>query len=586
MSTGRTAAVWQNEVEVGEALTIRRRTADTIISAACIACQGTTGVVMSIEDPIVGLDAAVQPAAAAAGPRSRRTLKIATAVVGSLLVIGGFAVWRFVSGFGSATDSASAIPADADFYVNLDLATFLDREQMQQIARTFPDLVNDAEASGDILAELDRRLDDELGITFSHDISPWLGRSAAIAGWGFDVQIGEPEHVLFVVTVRDGDAADQTLERIALAGGGGTIGFHEEVAIWEITLEGEARYAARADDVLLIGESSESVDVGIETTLGLTDSLQQNPNFIESLASLPEGPGNVMVYAAGSLWDQISERSLYTLGASTPFTDMGQLESVIAAFALSDDGVRIDGSAAMDPELASFYMNDRIDEAIKFVPTDAMFLLAADYEPVMDSYRELLGAPDAMEAADWESELGFNPITEGLDLLDGRFTVYGVPGRTPAVDGGFDLGVAGVLGLTDPTRMNATLDKIEDLITNDGSGVERVGDLRYIDVFGGPEVAFGVTGDRLTLAWNTDPTADAAGARVTENTRYRQLADSLGGDLSLFVDIPTVVDAFGGAMDTEPAGAFAAIGGVGATWTSTDEGIVTGSMMVLIDWAG
>ena len=55
-----------------------------------------------------------------------------------------------------------------------------------------------------------------------------------------------------LVVITDGEAADLFLERLATANAGGTVGTTQGAPIWEIDLDGEVAYAARADDMLII----------------------------------------------------------------------------------------------------------------------------------------------------------------------------------------------------------------------------------------------------------------------------------------------------------------------------------------------
>ncbi len=536
---------------------------------------------MTFQDPIIGAEAATT--GRAAPPKSRRMLAITLGLVGAVIVIGGVFAWRYVTGFGSATEAAGAVPSDADFYVNIDLATFLDTDRLDQIGRTFPEAFADFNTTDDVVGELDAQLHSELGVTFTDDVLPWLGRSIGVAGWDLDLYSGAPENILLAIKVRDGDAADRFVERLAGVGQGGTIGYHQDVALWEFLLDGETTFAARVEDVLLMSPSSEAVDVGIDAKLGMTESLEQNPHYLEALSMLPSGPGSVMAYFSGGLWDDMLDPAGAYVGVGRPFREFGSITSAIAAMTVADEGVRIDGASVMDSEMAAAYANDRVSEAVALVPADALFYLAADYGPVMDAYAEMFNDP-AFSGGDWESELGFDPVTDGIELLDGRFTIYGRPGLDPAEVAAIDLGLGATMGLTDPARMNTTLDRIDELMRESGGPVAtRDGDMRRVDLgLGEAGFVYGVTGNELTVAYNTDPAADRIGPRVSDNPQYQRLADALGGELTLYVDVPALFTRY--RADGEGAEALRPIGQIGATWNAEGD-VATGSLIVWVDWA-
>ena len=534
---------------------------------------------MPIEDPIIGQDGA--PVAVAA--KRPQALKVGLAVLGAIVVVGGFLAWRFASGFGSATDAASAVPSDADVYVNVDMASFIDGELLDRLGRTFPDAFEEIGDGASALDELDAEMQRQYGLTVSGDVIPWLGRSTGIAMWDFDVTSSEPGAVLAVVKTRDGGATDRFLERLAGVAGGGTVGFHEGFAIWELDIEGETTVAARVDDVLLLAESRDPIKVGIDTKIGLSDSIQQNVRYIDALAELPDGPGMFTVYASGSLWNDIYDEAL-DAGVDPALEDLGRVESGIASMDVTDDGFRIDGIAHMDPELAAFYANDRLRDTIDSIPIDALFHVAADYGPAMDLYRDVLEDDPSLDREAIETEFGFDPISDGLDLLDGSFSAYAVPG-SGAADMEFPFGFAAALGVTDPSRMQDTVDQLVAIAEENGMPAVSAGGFTYVEVFDNEPIAVGLDGDELVVAWNTDPAADRSGPSVTESTGYQHVAGALGTDtLAMYVDIAGLVTEFGQDLEPDDRAVADVFRELGVAWSASEDGVVSGSLLLTIDW--
>ena len=538
---------------------------------------------MTIQDPVIGADGPQPEPARRSSPMPKILIGVAALVV----AVGGLAIWRFVSSVGSALDAASAIPADADLYVNVDLATFLDTDLMPKIARTFPDLLDEGDFD-DPLADLDAEMQEELGITFTDDVLPWLGRSVGIGVWDIDVTTEEAAF-LAAVKVRDADAADQFLERLAGTQGGGTLGLHEGIAIWEFDDEGEAVYAARAADTLVLSNQIESVDTGIETAIGLSESLQQNVNFIETIEALPNGEGNALFYVSGALYQDMTDQAFTEAEAAGLDIDMDIFEgfgNAAATFAITDDGVRIDYTATVSGEFATLYDDSSLDTALGAIPNDAIFYLTADYGEAMDWYRDIIedaANAEGFDTDDVEAELGFDPITDFLDLFDGRFTIYGRPGDASPADF-VDLGGAVLIGVSDPAAMSGTIEDITELIEGEGGlQVVPVDGLHIIDPFdNGVLFRYGVTDDALGFAWNTDPVADAAGPDITTSVRYQETAAVVGDDLAMYVDIPSIVDRY--VDEPDAAASLDPVGPVGIAWSSDGVDAVSGTMLLMIDW--
>jgi hypothetical protein len=537
---------------------------------------------MTFQDLVVGADGPLVPAPTSTSRLPKILLGIAVVVV----AIGGLAVWRLVASVGSAIDSAAAIPADADVYVNVDLATFLDSDLIPRIARTFPDMVEEGDLD-DPLADIDEDLRAEFGVTFTDDVIPWLGRSAGVGIWDIDVS-GEDATVLVAVKVRNGDAADEFLEKLAGTQGGGTLGLHEGVPIWAFEdAANDTVYAARPADSLVFSNTIEAVDVGIETAIGLSDSLQQNVGFVETIERLPNGEGNALFYMSQSLYEEMTEQARTEAQAAGLDLDVDLLEgfgNVAAAFSITDDGLRVDSTAVVSPEVADFYDNAGLPATLGSIPSDALFYAAADYGQAVDWYRDVLDDLDGFEGADLEAELGFDPFADFLDLLDGRFALYGRPGDVRPEDF-IDLGGAMLVGVDDPAAMRSTTNELTELIASEGGlEIDRAGDLHVIDPLGsGVLFRYGVSGNDLTVAWNTDPIADAQAPDITTSVRYQEISQAAGGDLGLYVDIPSLADRY--VEDPEDAGAVAPLGPLGVTWSSDTDGVITATMVLMIDWA-
>ena len=116
----------------------------------------------------------------------RQWLQVAIIAVVGIALIGGITVWRAISAFGAPDASIHAMPAFTDVYMNVDLKVFLDTD-IDRLATTFPDLFDDPEsAEQQIMDDIVRPFNEELGLDFDTDVSPWLARSIGIGMWNVD----------------------------------------------------------------------------------------------------------------------------------------------------------------------------------------------------------------------------------------------------------------------------------------------------------------------------------------------------------------------------------------------------------------
>ncbi len=324
----------------------------------------------------------------------------------------------------------------------------------------------------------------------------------------------------------------------------------------------------------------------INTAAGNRPSLQDSVEFGESLAALPGGVGDLTFYVAARVWDDIYE-GIYSnpfgpsesqLAGFDPFDGYG---SAAVSVSLVDDGIRVDGSMFYD------YADGLTPDStlIERIPSDALFYAVASDRSAADRYGRIFGDPAlAAGLEDFSAETGLDLVADFLEPLSGSAAIYGRPGDT-ADPFELDLGVAAWIGLADPQRMDATIRKIEDLALGTGPAVVvSDGELNSIDLGdGAPPLRYGVTGEWLALAWNTDPIADAAGPSITETETYRALTSILGGEPVMFIDIAGLVDQFA-SVDDDVRGDLAPIRHLGVSMNGTD-GLLTGSMILVVDWA-
>jgi len=543
---------------------------------------------MNYDDPVIALD----DAAGQHSSGTRRWVGPVSAVVALILVIGGFAAWQFASGFGASTDSASAIPADAQVFFNIDLAVFTDGDQIETVADTFPGLFNEGGGTPeDVFSEFDEILREEADMTLADDVIPWVGRSAGIGMWGLDADFySEEPSFVFALKVRDGEAADLFVERLAASQELSIVGVVEEVSVWGLADDSAVGqgFMARAGDMLLVASDEDSIRSAINTAAGTSPSLQDSQEFQDALASLPNGAGDTLLYFSAGLWEDaygglyadelfgfVSEEEAYD-----PFAAYG---AGILSLSVVEEGIRLDGSIAFRGET----LDQPEQQPTEFIPSDALFFVSSGYSTNADADESLFSAIPGLDETRQAiyDETGIDLVEDVVNPLNGSYGIYVRPGDGAGIEG-VDIGGAIWLGLDDPARMEDSLRKIEDLLTGPDMGLAvTTGTLNSVEFGDGtPPFVYGVVDDWLTMAWNTDPISDSEGPSIVDTDSYKELSAGLGGELFSFVDIGGLIERFADGADPDLIGDLSPLRQLGVSLNFADDRF-TGSMLMLIDWA-
>ncbi len=156
-------------------------------------------------------------------PSSGRKRIVAGVGAAALVVIGGAAAYGFVQFMSSGQSAATAVPADAFGYLQLDL----DPSGGQKVAayetmRKFPALKEQLNLESDddprqwLIDAINSEAPEECRLDFKDDIEPWMGDKVALAGRDSE----EGPQPFFVVEARDLDAAAETMQDAVACSGG------------------------------------------------------------------------------------------------------------------------------------------------------------------------------------------------------------------------------------------------------------------------------------------------------------------------------------------------------------------------------
>ena len=438
----------------------------------------------------------------------RQWLQVAIIAVVGIALIGGIAVWRAISAFGAPDASIHAMPAFTDVYMNVDLKVFLDTD-IDRLATTFPDLFDDPEsAEQQIMDDIVRPFNEELGLDFDTDVSPWLARSIGIGMWNVDALTENlasllgtettgprPESDRFTMVAaianRDSEAAPAALEKLASQSDAVPDDPIAGNAVWRFasqepgdeSLSGDwedtfgASYFTISGDLGLISNTRHGLETAMAVQAGEVASLQENEAYRDTIRLLPNGPGTIFGYASADVFAAYGNvlEDLGSIVGSPGGLDATQVSGIggmAGSFAINEEGLRFDVAQTWDPEFSDqvggstrFVSNDSITSRI---PGDALGyvayvvetedsvwdMIASTYESTYEDQLQL--DPIDVMLVNLESEMGVRPgsIERFVRSLGTGFGFY-VGGDTVPSDVVVDM--TALVMLADPAAAEAAL---------------------------------------------------------------------------------------------------------------------------------
>lgn len=342
---------------------------------------------------------------------------------------------------------AESMPADTVLYVELDALNLLNANS-QRIAEAFQPLFAEADLNIETdnpltaLEELDSALFDELGLTFSDDIFPWLGTNMALGMNAFDAEVfsqNRVPNVIFAAAVRDRNEADRFVQSLVTAvEKQPDLQFarmdHEGVLFYVVdSPREEDRIAmARSEDAFLLTSNEESMRQAIEAQNG--PNLAQNEQYQNTINQLP--PERIIsAYLSGDLYQSLFASLENDPGFSE--LDVNALnqfifESVGMAMSTTPQGIQMDFKVLFNeftPEQQALFDAQTPELSVPQLLPDSTYLLVTsqrldlNWEVLQSSFGVLgLPAADIEESmALFDSQFGFNPLSDWLPLMDGEY---------------------------------------------------------------------------------------------------------------------------------------------------------------------
>ena len=524
--------------------------------------------------------------------------------LGIVAAIASVAIYR--SFVGDPFASTRAIPNSAQVVVTFDLLQVRDTSGIQALVDAFAGPladVGEVEAGFDIVEEIDTAWQDELGMTFTDDVMPWLGRSASIGIWpdGSSFMNAEDVQMLISVAVRDGDKAGAFLDEIlatAVDREGGTLetGTIEGRPSWSLLAEdewAEPVFIVLDDDLLLLAPEERTLRASL--TASETGGLGSNDAFRSAMDRLPSDRAVAFYMSVDSLRDAYGDPVFAELGTTDAALDMlDGWESMAAAMTFADSGLRFDMVQTLEPGAAVADAWTGMTEGdLRFrdrLPADTYGFSAF---PIPDDYiADQLATFEEMDPVVFDEFRMMGLDFLGVDLLGdvlpnlGREIVFAAVESTDgliAAEASFPIGLGFAVGVLDAAPVRDAIAGIEELAVAEGVPLVVEDGVGLLAEGGETAFAYTVTEDGLVMASSVGLLTEMAqgSSGLTDSALYRELDGALPGDgLLFYVDTHRIYDNIewesGWRSVADP------VRGLGASVSASGDG-TTASFIVLID---
>lgn len=455
----------------------------------------------------------------------------------------------------AGADPASLVPTSAPVYAEAVVRP--DGDLRSAVERVSQKLLHQ-DAGAAIVQKLDESLREE-GLTYAHDIQPWLGDRVGLAVTGIARDGRSPEMVAILAS-NDTDAA-----RDALAKAKDTIGREYHDVAYRYDRDDQSAAGVVGDAVVLGDERAFKAAVDAHAGDSLADSDRYKKAHDEvSDSGLgfvyldPDRAIDLLARASGeAATTQIKTLRQSLLGSG--------VQSVVASLDVEDDALRVSGAAigAKAPEGKGDAAG-----ALKKAPADAW--LAAGVRDVGATIKQAIAgagqgaaggiSPEAM-LQQLEAQAGIDLQRDFLSWMgDARLFVRG---STPR-----DLGGALVVDVKDRDAARRGLASLKRLADGFGGGTKALSsgpvDGFALQVGPSAELEIGLAGDELVVAYGRDAARAAVSGsdRLGDSPAYDAAKKALGGDTDpvLFLDTTKVVGLLSGV-----AGSNAELGKAKAT---------------------
>lgn len=472
-------------------------------------------------------------------------LKTLVAVIAGLLVVGGgaFALTRMLNA-PSEDAAVSYVPEDAIGYANVFIQPSNSQKRaLDAILTKFPGIETTDEAIDRVVELIDAALAEE-DLSYEEDVEPWLGdQVAAFAVSGGTVDL--PNFAVLVESTDDG-ALEDFVDAVAAK---------SEVELDERTHEGQTylMQAGGEDDVavgvvdgFLIVGTEDAFKAAVDANAG-GETLEDDEDFLAATEPLNEDWIGLFYLDTAEFVSEFAETEGLGPNEQAAFDALGfdQQNPQAAILYATPDSVTFESTGGFSPTGQFGELAEVVGEPglVPDLPAETWAAYGIPsfggfFDGLFETFQNIPGFDRAQVDAMFYGQTGLRLQEDVLSWMeDAGFFVQGT--SIQEIGGGL------VIESNDPAKTNRLLEKLEDLVTQQGirTTPESRGGLEgfSIAIPGVPAPVYALGGDRLVIAYGGDA-ADAAageGERLRDSEAFAAAQDEVGDDfnVSFFVDV-------------------------------------------------
>ncbi len=365
------------------------------------------------------------------------------AIVAGLLFVDPFG-WRVLDRLQGKADLAlTAMPSETAVYLGVDLLQFIS-DDWQAVFEKFQ-----APDGGDAQDDFELLLNEQLGLSFSKDVQPWIGPSFGLAL--LDVQTDLAGNIISIQWVaaaetRNRADTDAFLEKLeagwaAMTGETAVSDSVQNIDITLFTAEIAANKLAfgRADNLLLIGSDRAAIQSALNAREDV--SLADTSGFTELESTLVDGRLATLYLNTPRLGHLQSALPLSYGSFVLPPLPTDGVRGTAVSLSLHEQGVQLDANAAynlaqLGDAQTQLLQTQTADQTIaESLPANTLlFANGQGIDQLWAIYRQAF--IDETSESDFDDSMtllkqqfGLNPDSELFPFLDGTATLALFPGQ-------------------------------------------------------------------------------------------------------------------------------------------------------------
>jgi hypothetical protein len=325
------------------------------------------------------------------------------------------------SGLTVADPIPGLTPKDSALSISMDLikaqaGEFMDVAQVfQQMADFYPDL--------SLMDALDQYMLDEMGMTFTKDVLPWVGRYAGLIVPKIDTNDIEGSETVLIISARNKSKADEFLQKFVnyLEDRSGDLFETIEmdgITFYSNSVTGRDTTVGRSDNLLFLGTSIQVIQEIINVKEA--DSISSLNTYKNILNELPDD-------SYGKLFLNLTDNQVLTnlilnevdipVLLSTTISNLNMPDLLGVAFSITNDGLLMDTAATVDQDQMTGFQKDSFQVSYKRSDLDQLM----PYDSFL--YFSTNGTLPPARYFSGNGPMNNSDIQESLSLLENQYGI-------------------------------------------------------------------------------------------------------------------------------------------------------------------